>query len=89
MITPPILDNKQTSQDSVFTAASLLRASCRQVLCMAHVTNTVGVSGDDFEKSEADGTRDALAVLEHAVSALCKGIGRLSLSSDRTEAVAR
>ena len=39
-----------------------------QVLCLAHVTNTMGQSGDDFEKGEADGTRDALAVLENLVS---------------------
>lgn len=40
-----------------------------QVLCLAHVTNTMGQSGDDFEKGEADGTRDALTVLAHLVSA--------------------
>jgi hypothetical protein len=33
------------------------------VLCLAHVTNTMGQAGDDFEKGEADGTRDALAAL--------------------------
>jgi hypothetical protein len=31
----------------------------------AHVTNTMGQAGDDFEKGDADGTRDALAVLAH------------------------
>jgi hypothetical protein len=31
------------------------RAGVR-VLCLAHVTNTMG-QGDDFEKGEADGTR--------------------------------
>ena len=39
------------------------RAAGVQVLCLAHVTNTMGQSGDDFEKGEADGTRDALAAL--------------------------
>jgi uridine phosphorylase len=39
------------------------RAAGVQVLCLAHVTNTMGQSGDDFEKGEADGTRDVLAVL--------------------------
>jgi uridine phosphorylase len=39
------------------------------VLCLAHVTNTMGQTGDDFEKGEADGTRDALAVLAHLVDA--------------------
>lgn len=41
-----------------------------EVLCLAHVTNTMGQTGDDFEKGEADGTRDALAVLDKLVSAL-------------------
>jgi uridine phosphorylase len=39
-----------------------------QVLCLAHVTNTMGQAGDDFEKGEADGTRDALNVLKNLVS---------------------
>jgi purine-nucleoside phosphorylase len=33
------------------------------LLCLAHVTNTMGQAGADFEKGEADGTRDALMVL--------------------------
>jgi hypothetical protein len=41
-----------------------------QVLCLAHVTNTRGQAGDDFEKGEADGTRDALAVLERVITGL-------------------
>jgi uridine phosphorylase len=43
-----------------------------RVLCLAHVTNTMGTTGDDFEKGEADGTRDALDILETAVTALHK-----------------
>jgi purine-nucleoside phosphorylase len=39
------------------------RSAGVQVLCLAHVTNTMGQAGDDFEKGEADGTRDALAAL--------------------------
>jgi uridine phosphorylase len=39
------------------------------VLCLAHVTNTMGQAGDDFEKGEADGTQDALRVLALLVSA--------------------
>ncbi len=35
-------------------------ASCRRVLCLAHVTNTMGQSGEDFEKGEANGAREAL-----------------------------
>jgi purine-nucleoside phosphorylase len=40
------------------------RAKGVKVLCLAHVTNTMGQSGQDFEKGEADGTADALAILE-------------------------
>jgi uridine phosphorylase len=40
------------------------RTARRQVLCIAHVTNTMGQGGQDFEKGEADGTADALLVLE-------------------------
>jgi len=43
-----------------------------RTLCLAHVTNTMGQSGDDFENGEADGTRDALAALRAVVGALCK-----------------
>jgi uridine phosphorylase len=39
-----------------------------QVLCLAHVTNTMGQSGDDFEKGEADGAREALAALAGIVA---------------------
>jgi uridine phosphorylase len=35
-----------------------------RVLCLAHVTNTMGLSGQDFEKGEAQGAGDALRVLE-------------------------
>jgi uridine phosphorylase len=40
------------------------RAAGVSVLCLAHVTNTMGQGGDDFEKGEADGTADALSILE-------------------------
>jgi purine-nucleoside phosphorylase len=40
------------------------------VLCLAHVTNTMAQAGDDFEKGEAAGTRDALAALEIVILAL-------------------
>jgi hypothetical protein len=46
-----------------------LRASPAQVLCFAHVTNTMGQTELDFEKGEADGTADALRVLEAIVAA--------------------
>ena len=41
----------------------------RPVLCFAHVTNQMGQAGD-FEKGEADGTVDSLAVLTTAANAL-------------------
>ena len=39
------------------------------VLCLAHVTNTMGLAERDFEKGEADGTTDALQVLEALATA--------------------
>ena len=41
-----------------------------RVLCIAHVTNTMGHAGADFEKGEAEGTADALALL----TAIIKGV---------------
>lgn len=46
------------------------RAAQRRVLCLAHVTNTMAVAEQDFEKGEADGTVDALRVLEAIAAAL-------------------
>jgi uridine phosphorylase len=42
----------------------------KAVLCLAHVTNTMGLAEQDFEKGEADGTTDALKVLETLAAAL-------------------
>lgn len=39
------------------------KANQVRVLCLAHVTNTMAQTGADFEKGEAAGTSDALAVL--------------------------
>jgi hypothetical protein len=39
-------------------------------LCLAHVTNTMGLSQQDFEKGELDGTTEALQVLEIAMKAI-------------------
>jgi uridine phosphorylase len=50
---------------------SFASAAGVRVLCLAHVTNTMGQSGDDFEKGEADGTNEALAVLDKIVGAFC------------------
>jgi uridine phosphorylase len=46
------------------------RAAGVRLLCLAHVTNTMGQSGD--EKGERDGTSDALAVLDTIVRALAE-----------------
>jgi hypothetical protein len=40
------------------------------VLCLAHVTNTMGLADQDFEKGEADGTADALKLLDALVGTL-------------------
>ena len=65
------------------------KAAGVRVLCLAHVTNTMGQSGDGFEKGEADGTYDALAVLDRIVRAFLPGSvppkGNSSGSSDRME----
>jgi purine-nucleoside phosphorylase len=39
------------------------QANSRKVICIAHVTNTMAVAEQDFEKGEAGGTVDALRVL--------------------------
>jgi len=41
-----------------------------RLLCLAHITNTTGQSDEHFEKGEADGTTDALAVFATVVEAL-------------------
>jgi purine-nucleoside phosphorylase len=59
--------------------AAALYAFARQrtkpVLCLAHVTNTMGLSDEDFEKGEADGAIDALTILEALASDLNRAIG--------------
>lgn len=48
------------------------RAKDARVLCLAHVTNTMGQLEGDFEKGEADGTADALKVLEAVIAACAR-----------------
>lgn len=43
---------------------SFARRQDKVVLCLAHVTNTMGLADLDFEKGHADGTADALMILE-------------------------
>ncbi|WP_206018325.1 nucleoside phosphorylase [Roseovarius nitratireducens] len=42
----------------------------RDVICLAHVTNQMGTIEGDFEKGEANGTSDALAVVSRVVTCL-------------------
>ncbi len=53
-------------------AALYAFAAARQgpLLCLAHVTNTMAQNGEDFEKGEDAGTKDALAVLGTITHAL-------------------
>jgi len=41
----------------------------RSVVCFAHVTNQMGQTEEDFEKGDADGSRDALEVVDAAAAA--------------------
>jgi uridine phosphorylase len=45
------------------------RARRKPVLCLAHVTNQMAVSGGDFEKGEADGAYDSLNVISAVAQA--------------------
>jgi uridine phosphorylase len=45
-------------------------AAGRDVLCIAHVTNTMATDGDDFEKGDADGAHDALELVGRVVALL-------------------
>jgi purine-nucleoside phosphorylase len=47
----------------------------RDVLCLAHVTNTMAVSGDDFEKGQANGALAAIAMTAAAAQALQARLG--------------
>jgi len=49
---------------------ALAGAKAARVLCIAHVTNTMGLAEQDFEKGEANGTGDALKLLAAIVGAL-------------------
>ena len=47
---------------------ALARSKGVRVLCIAHVTNTMGLAEQDFEKGEADGTADALRLFEALIA---------------------
>ena len=46
------------------------QARNRAVICLAHVTNQMGTTDGDFEKGEANGTADALAVVSRIAARL-------------------
>jgi len=47
-------------------------ATGRNVVCVAHVTNTMAVRGDDFEKGADDGTHRILAVVDALANRLIR-----------------
>ena len=51
------------------------RARGKPVLCLAHVTNQMAVSGGDFEKGEADGVAASLAVIAAVAARLARRRG--------------
>ena len=56
--------------------------SCRQpVVCIAHVTNTMAVAGDDFDKGVDDGTARILALVDAVVAAFERYAGDSSSTS--------
>jgi len=46
-------------------------ASTASVVCIAHITNTMAVAGEDFEKGTDNGVHDALAVISAVANAIC------------------
>ena len=42
----------------------------KTVLCLAQVTKTMGLAGQDFKKGQAQGVADALTILETVAAAL-------------------
>ena len=52
---------------SLYTFAAVKNV---QVLCVAHVTNSMGQCEGDFEKGTSDGADDALNLLEALVDTL-------------------
>ncbi|HEX3505410.1 MAG TPA: nucleoside phosphorylase [Xanthobacteraceae bacterium] len=50
----------------------------RAVLCLAHVTNTMGLADKDFEKGSAQGADDALVLLEALARGLAEELGSMS-----------
>ncbi len=51
------------------------RAQASAVLCLAHLTNTMGQAGDDFEKGAGDGAADALRIRDVIIRGLAGADG--------------
>lgn len=51
------------------------RACSRDVVCLAHITNTMATAGDDFEKGEANGVPASLAIVRATAVALARAAG--------------
>lgn len=49
---------------------TLARAKSFRILCIAHVTNSMGLAEQDFEKGEQDGTTDALKLFAAVAATL-------------------
>lgn len=64
---------------------ALAQASSRPVICFAHVTNQMARAEEDFEKGEADGAVDALAVVVAAAKAWCDWESSKSASLRRAD----
>lgn len=49
---------------------ALAEARGYDIVCLAHITNTMAVTGDDFDKGEANGVHAALALTTHIAHTL-------------------
>ncbi len=49
---------------------ALAEARSRDIVCIAHITNTMATTGDDFEKGDANGVHAALALTGHLAHVL-------------------
>ncbi len=58
-------------------------ARARDVVCLAHVTNSMAVADDDFEKGDADGATASLALAAAVARAVVAGAGQPHLRSGR------
>jgi uridine phosphorylase len=55
---------------------ALAAARSRDIVCLAHITNTMATAGDDFEKGHANGAHASLALAAHVTRLL--GVGTMA-----------